>query len=62
MNARCVDGVLHVSRPRSPSLRLSGSWADRQKAPDYSLFYADLQADAKAREAALDYSAAAPAC
>ncbi|HWE46193.1 MAG TPA: DUF3089 domain-containing protein [Caulobacteraceae bacterium] len=53
VNARCVDGVLHVSRPRSPSLRPSGSWADRKKAPDYNLFYADLQADAKARLAAL---------
>jgi Protein of unknown function (DUF3089) len=59
VNARCVDGVLHVSRPKSPSLRPSGSWADRKKAPDYNLFYADLQADAKAREAALAQDAAA---
>ncbi|HEY3813769.1 MAG TPA: DUF3089 domain-containing protein [Caulobacteraceae bacterium] len=61
VNARCVDGVLHVSRPKSNSLRPSGSWADRKKAPAYNLFYADLQADAKAREAALAQAAGAPA-
>jgi hypothetical protein len=52
VSARCVDGVLHVSRPRSPMLRASGSWADRKKAPAYNFFYADLEADAKARTTA----------
>jgi hypothetical protein len=63
VNARCVDGVLHVSRPSSPSLRPSGSWADRKKAPAYNLFYADLEADAKARTAtfmAAEAAASAP--
>ncbi len=60
VNARCVDGVLHVSRPRSPSLRPSGSWADRRKAPAYNLFYADLEADAKARTAAMTGPAIMP--
>lgn len=56
--ARCEKGVLRVSRPRSPSLKPTGSWADRRKAAPYNLFYADLEADAKARVAALQ---AAPA-
>ena len=30
-------------------VRLAGAWADRQKVPPYNLFYADLEADAKAR-------------
>jgi hypothetical protein len=53
VSARCVDGLLHVSRPASPALRPSGSWADRKKAPAYNLFYADEETDAKARIAAL---------
>jgi hypothetical protein len=51
VSAQCRGGVLMVSPPRSPSLRPSGSWADRKKAPDYNLFYADIEADAKARQA-----------
>lgn len=47
--ARCEGGLLRFSMPVSPSLRLSGAWADRRKAPPYNLFYADLEADAKAR-------------
>jgi hypothetical protein len=47
--ARCEDGLLRYSMPISPSLRLSGAWADRRKAPPYNLFYADLEADAKTR-------------
>ena len=53
VGARCVDGVLQVSRPRSGSLRPEGSWSDRRKAPGYNLFYADIEADAEARVAAL---------
>ena len=49
VTAHCEDGLLHVSRPKSASLRKSGSWADRRKAPGFNLFYADLEADAKAR-------------
>ncbi len=54
VSARCEGGVLWVSRPRSGVLRRSGGWADRQKAPGYNLFYLDLEADAKARVAALN--------
>ena len=49
VSARCENGLLRVSRPKSPSLRLSGAWADRRKVAPYNLFYADLEADAKAR-------------
>jgi hypothetical protein len=50
---RCQDGVLYVSRPKSASLQRQGSWADRRRAPGFNLFYADLEADAQARVAAL---------
>jgi hypothetical protein len=49
VSARCVNGLLEVSPPRSGSLKPSGSWANRKKAPDFNLFYADLEADAEAR-------------
>ncbi|MBN8552409.1 MAG: DUF3089 domain-containing protein [Caulobacterales bacterium] len=53
VETQCVDGILRHSLPRSPSLRPSGSWADRRKSPPYNLFYADIEADALARIAAL---------
>ncbi|HEY0646853.1 DUF3089 domain-containing protein [Phenylobacterium sp.] len=53
VSARCEKGVLRVSRPKSSTLRPSGSWSDRRKAAAYNLFYADLEADASARLAAL---------
>ena len=53
VGARCIDGVLHVSQPASSSLRPSGSWAERRKAPGYNLFYGDLEADARSRVASL---------
>ena len=53
VSAQCVDGYLRVSTPASPSLRASGGWTDRLKAPPFNLFYADEEADAKARVAAL---------
>jgi hypothetical protein len=52
IRARCERGILRISRPKSSSLRPSGSWADRPKVPGYYLFYADLEADARARLAA----------
>lgn len=58
VSARCEKGILRVSRPRSNSLKPTGSWADRRKAAPYNLFYADLEADAKARLAALKAPAA----
>jgi hypothetical protein len=56
--AQCKGGVLHVTRPKSSALRKSGSWADRRKVPGFNLFYADLEADAKARLAAYAAGAA----
>jgi hypothetical protein len=51
VSAECEGGLLRVSRPAAPSLALPGAWADRLKAPPFNLFYADLEADAKARVA-----------
>ncbi|MHB8284037.1 MAG: DUF3089 domain-containing protein [Caulobacteraceae bacterium] len=51
--AHCDGGVLHVSRPASPSLQPSGSWTERRKAAAFNLFYADIEADAQARVQAL---------
>jgi hypothetical protein len=47
--AQCVDGILKVSRPKSPSLRVGRNWAERMRVAPYNLFYADLETDAKAR-------------
>ncbi len=52
VGARCVGGILRVSRPRSASLRPQGSWAERLRSPAYNLFWADLEADSLARVAA----------
>jgi hypothetical protein len=52
VSARCVGGVLRVTHPRSTSLKPTGPWADRHRVPGFNLFYADLEADAKARVAA----------
>lgn len=49
VSARCENGVLRTSKPKSNSLRDSGSWADRRKVDAFSLFYADLEADAQER-------------
>jgi hypothetical protein len=53
VSAQCEGGVLRVSTPRSSSLKPSGSWAERRMSPPYNLFYADLEADARGRIAAL---------
>jgi hypothetical protein len=53
VSAQCKGGLLRVSHPNAASLRPSGSWADRKKERDYNLFYADLEADSKARVATL---------
>lgn len=62
--ARCVGGLLEVTRPESKAFRMSGSWADRLKMPPYNLFYADLEADAQTRVSTLigrqAYGALAP--
>ncbi|RAK52069.1 DUF3089 domain-containing protein [Phenylobacterium deserti] len=53
VSARCQRGLLHVTAPKSASLKRTGGWADRRKVPGYNLFYADLEADARARLASL---------
>jgi hypothetical protein len=55
VSAQCVNGYLRVSTPTSPSLRASGGWTGRLKAPPFNLFYADEEADAKARVLALTH-------
>jgi hypothetical protein len=52
VSARCEGGVLKVSRPKSASLQVTGDWATRRKAAGFNLFWADEEADAKARLAA----------
>jgi hypothetical protein len=49
VSAQCVDGLLRVTAPASGVLKPSGSWADRRKAPDFDLFWADLEADSTGR-------------
>lgn len=51
--AQCENGLLHTGRPKSASLRDSGSWTDRRKVDGYNLFWADIEADAAARVAAM---------
>jgi len=53
VSSQCVDGVLRVSAPRSPTLKEQGGWLDRLKEPAFNLFYADEEADAAARVAGL---------
>ena len=53
VSARCDDGILFVSRPKSKSLLPRGNWAERRRAPGFNLFYADLESDAQGRIAAL---------
>jgi hypothetical protein len=60
VSARCKDGILRVSRPTSPSLKDAGGFTARLKEPGYNLFYADIEADALGRVAALKAQARAP--
>jgi hypothetical protein len=53
VSSQCVDGILRVSAPRSPSLQEQGDWLERLKEPAFNLFYADEEADAAARVASL---------
>lgn len=49
VGAACRNGILSVTRPRSALLSPSGDWAERLRAAAYNLFYADIEADARAR-------------
>lgn len=53
VTARCVNGLLEVSKPKSKAFKGARGWADRLKVPPYNLFYADLEADAQARVSTL---------
>jgi hypothetical protein len=55
VGAQCKDGVLEVTPPKSGTFTRTGSWADRRKVPAFNLFYADIEADALARVAALTH-------
>ena len=61
VSAQCRDGLLWVSRAKSPSLKAVGGWAERQKPAGYNLFYADLEADARERVRAAASSGGMPA-
>ena len=53
VGARCVGGILRVTRPRSASLLPRASPRTRRCcSPDYDLFWADIEADSLARVAA----------
>jgi hypothetical protein len=49
VSTQCRDGILRVTRPRSPSLRSSGTWQEDVGTKPFNIFYADLEADAQAR-------------
>ena len=53
VGAQCVDGILKITRPKSPSLRLHMGWLEEHRVRGFNLFYADLEADAEARLAVL---------
>ena len=54
VDARCdPSGLLRVSRPNSQTLKVVGSWTDHLKVPGFNLFYADIEADVRARVATL---------
>lgn len=53
VSAQCVDGVLKISRPKSPALRQRGGWLEQQRVRSANLFYADIEADAQARLGAM---------
>ena len=64
VTARCEGGLLRAAGPLLPMLQPPPSWSARLKEPPYNLFWADLEADAKARVSTLmgrpDFPASAP--
>lgn len=46
---QCRGGLLRHTEADSDAFREVGSWADRRKARQYNLFYADVEADIQAR-------------
>lgn len=53
VGAACQGGLLHVTQAHAASLRMPAGWEAALRAPPFNLFYADLEADAHARLAAL---------
>ena len=51
VSARCVGGLLRVSRPKSGSLQPAANWPDKFKQRPYNPFFADIEADAMKRVA-----------
>ncbi|CAN5267291.1 DUF3089 domain-containing protein [soil metagenome] len=49
ISTQCRGGLLRHSFPNSESFREVGDWADRRKARQYNLFYADIESDVQAR-------------
>jgi hypothetical protein len=49
VSTQCRGGLLRHSDPQTESFSNGGDWADRRKARPYNLFFADIEADAKAR-------------
>lgn len=52
--AQCVDGVLMIEQPNSPSLRRPDRLAETFRIPPYNLFYEDLRLDAARRTEILE--------
>ncbi|WP_428149201.1 DUF3089 domain-containing protein [Brevundimonas sp.] len=46
---RCQDGILRHTELTTESFKEVGNWADRRKARQYNLFYADIEADVERR-------------
>lgn len=60
VSTACRGGLLRLSAPRSASFRMPRGWLEQLRAPPFNLFYADLEADARARLAAFRGGAPAP--
>ena len=46
---QCEDGILRHTELTTESFREVGNWADRRKARQYNLFYADIETDVERR-------------
>jgi hypothetical protein len=53
VSAQCVNGFLLSSKPASATLKERGGWTDRLREAPFNLFYANEEADAKARVTSL---------
>jgi len=49
VSARCENGILQLSKPRSGALRRLRNWMEVERARPFNIFYADLEADALGR-------------